>query len=228
MNLPRRGGANSGTSIHIEDIYRQSTEPETKDKGTLWIDTSSDIPRIYYYNGESWIEASELETNVWINENEPTTKYNGLIWFKLAQNQDNSYKITSVYVYANNQWLPITDEKIWIELSQNEPEDKFKGKLWIQQDENGNVAGVKVYDGSEWKNVSTSSSNSGSSVDTYQVKASSTDTEPGFLDKKVDNTTITVSNNKLKVKFQDDKSKNVVWSSQRVTKEAIIKAIIFG
>jgi len=65
-------------------------------------------------------------------------------------------------------------------------------------------------------------------TDTYKVKATAQDNNPDYLDGKVDNSTIQVQDNKVKVKFQDDKSENVIWSSQRVIKETIIKAIIFG
>jgi hypothetical protein len=76
--------------------------------------------------------------------------------------------------------------------------------------------------------VSSSESSGGEFQDTYKVKATENDTNPDYLQGKVDDDTLQVQNNKVKVKFQDDKSENVVWSSQRITKEAIIKAIIFG
>jgi hypothetical protein len=149
---------------------------------------------------------------------------NGAIWIKVNKNLIPY----SVYKYdvENKQWVELNLLEQNIYVSQTEPTNKYDNLVWFVLDESNNVSGIKVWVNGEWKDIKIGGSSG--STDTYKVKVDSTDT-PDFLNTKVDNETIKINDNKkLSVKFQDDKTENVVWSSQRVTKEAIIKAIIFG
>ena len=164
---------------------------------------------------------------IFIQETQPDSDKvsdKGAIWIKVDENKVPY----SVYQYDKDSdtWKELNILEQNIVVSQQEPSNKYPNLVWFVLDNSNNISGIKVWDGSGWKNVEVGGGSS-SSGDTYKVKATASDT-PGFLDSKVDNETIQIKSNKLSVKFQDDKKEDVVWSSQRVTREAIVKAIIFG
>ena len=186
MNLPRTSNSSGSIIANGYEIFIQPNQPDDSQissNGAIWIKTDDSlIPySVYRYDVENkaWVELNVLEQNIYVSTDEPSNKYNNLVWFVL--------------------------------------------------DSDGNVSSIKVWVNGEWKEVNVGSSSATSGIgDTYKVKVDETDT-PDYLNTKVDNETIEINTNKkLSVKFQDDKTENVVWSSQRVSKEAIIKAIIFG
>ena len=162
---------------------------------------------------------------IFIQQEQPENPPDQAIWIKV----DESSIPSSVYRYSEDTgtWIELNVLEQNIVVSKEEPSNKYPNLVWFELDDSNSVSSIKVWIEEDWKEVSSTSS-SVSGFDTYKVKATETDSVPGYLSDKVDNTTIQVASNQLAVKFQDDKEKDVVWSSQRVTREAIIKAIIFG
>ena len=164
---------------------------------------------------------TSLHKQIYIQPSSPTNPKQDDIWIDTSKTPNAIYK----YNQQQEKWLPLRTLEQDIYLHTTEPENKYNGLLWIKLDNSGNVESLKVYSDGKWLDILLG----GGGNDTYKVKAKASDLTPGYLDSKVDDRTIEVNDSdKLGVKFQDDKKEDVVWSSQRITKEAIIKAIIFG
>lgn len=65
-------------SIHsLNDVVTGTSSPSSPYKGQLWVNTSYSPPRIYTYNGSSWVETNGVAT-IRSNVSTLTTNYNNL------------------------------------------------------------------------------------------------------------------------------------------------------